>query len=75
MNLLLTGAFGNIGSHVLAELLARGHRVRCLALDTPEDRRRARGFAGWTRCGATSGTPRWSRRPSRASRWCCTWRR
>ncbi|MFG1783324.1 NAD-dependent epimerase/dehydratase family protein [Rhodococcus oryzae] len=46
MNLLLTGAFGNIGSHVLAELLGRGHRVRCLALDTPEDRRRSRGFAG-----------------------------
>ncbi|MFD4183253.1 NAD-dependent epimerase/dehydratase family protein [Rhodococcus sp. NPDC058514] len=46
MKLLLTGAFGNIGSHVLAELRGRGHQVRCLALGTPEDRRRARGFAG-----------------------------
>lgn len=44
MEILLTGAFGNIGSHVLAELLARGHRVRCFAADTPADRRRAAAF-------------------------------
>jgi nucleoside-diphosphate-sugar epimerase len=29
MNILLTGAFGNIGSSALPELLAQGHRVRC----------------------------------------------
>ncbi|MFC9789304.1 NAD-dependent epimerase/dehydratase family protein [Rhodococcus sp. NPDC127528] len=46
MRLLLTGGFGNIGSHVLAELQRRGHQVRCLSLGTPEDRRRARGVDG-----------------------------
>ena len=44
MKVLLTGAFGNIGSHVLTELVRRGHDVRCLALDTPEDRKRASAF-------------------------------
>ncbi|MCX5043394.1 NAD(P)-dependent oxidoreductase [Aldersonia sp. NBC_00410] len=44
MNILLTGAFGNIGSYVLAELLRREHTVRCLTLDTPADRRRAAQF-------------------------------
>lgn len=44
MKVLLTGAFGNIGSHVLAELVRRGHDVRCLALETPEDRKRASAF-------------------------------
>ncbi|MFH5206988.1 NAD-dependent epimerase/dehydratase family protein [Antrihabitans spumae] len=45
MNILLTGAFGNIGSAVLAELLSRGHRVRCFAKDTRADRKRARAFS------------------------------
>jgi len=31
MNVLVTGATGYIGSRLLPELLARGHRVRCLA--------------------------------------------
>ncbi|MFF1943516.1 NAD-dependent epimerase/dehydratase family protein [Rhodococcus qingshengii] len=46
MKVLLTGAFGNIGSHVLTELVRRGHDVRCLALATPEDRKRASAFHG-----------------------------
>src|SRR3990172_7655754 len=32
MRVLLTGAFGNIGSAALQELLAAGHQVRCLDL-------------------------------------------
>jgi len=31
-NILLTGAFGNIGTHTIPALLARGHRVRCFDL-------------------------------------------
>jgi len=34
MNILLTGAFGNIGTSTLAELVERGHRVRCFDLKT-----------------------------------------
>ncbi|MFL6142311.1 MAG: NAD-dependent epimerase/dehydratase family protein [Labedaea sp.] len=34
MRILLTGATGNIGSHVLPELLRRGHSVRALVLPT-----------------------------------------
>ena len=42
MKLLLTGPFGNIGSHALPELLREGHQVRCFDLDTPEHRAAAR---------------------------------
>ena len=31
MRILLTGAFGNVGSHTLPELVRRGHEVRCLS--------------------------------------------
>lgn len=41
---LLTGAFGNIGSHVLRHLLAAGHRVVCLELESDRNRRTAAGF-------------------------------
>jgi UDP-glucose 4-epimerase len=44
MKILLTGAFGNIGSHTLTELLRRGHDVRCFSLQTAPEVRRARGF-------------------------------
>ncbi len=43
MKVLLTGAFGNIGSHAISELLRRGHEVRCFDLDTPASRRLAAG--------------------------------
>lgn len=41
---LLTGAFGNIGTHVLRHLLAAGHRVVCLELNTDRNRRTAQSF-------------------------------
>lgn len=46
MKVLLTGAFGNIGSHTLKELLAQGHTVRCFDVANKENRRRARQAAG-----------------------------
>lgn len=46
MDVLLTGAFGNIGMSTLAALLERGHRVRCFDLDTPANREAAGRFAG-----------------------------
>jgi nucleoside-diphosphate-sugar epimerase len=39
---LLTGPFGNIGSHTLPELVRQGHTVRCFARDSAANRRRAR---------------------------------
>ena len=38
MNVLLTGAFGNIGTSTLGELIRAGHRVRCFDLPTPANR-------------------------------------
>ncbi len=35
MNILLTGAFGNIGMHTLRELLQRGHNVSCFDVKSP----------------------------------------
>jgi nucleoside-diphosphate-sugar epimerase len=35
MRVLLTGSFGNIGSHVTAELIRQGHQVRAFDLRTP----------------------------------------
>lgn len=46
MKVLLTGPFGNIGSHTVPELLGQGHSVRCFDLPTPANRRLARRFAG-----------------------------
>lgn len=42
---LVTGAFGNLGLAVLAELNARGHHVTVLARDKPANRRTARRVA------------------------------
>jgi UDP-glucose 4-epimerase len=44
LRVLLTGAFGNIGSHALPELLRQGHAVRCFARDTPRGRKAARAL-------------------------------
>jgi len=44
MNVLVTGAFGNIGSNAVAALLDCGHRVRGLSADWRRDRRVARAF-------------------------------
>lgn len=46
MNILLTGAFGNIGRSTLDELLARGHWVRCFDLPTRSNLRIASTYAG-----------------------------
>ncbi len=42
MNVLLTGPFGNIGSHTWPELIRQGHHVRCLATRTARHERDAR---------------------------------
>jgi len=44
MNVLVTGAFGNIGISALEELLEQGHRVRCFDLNTKANRKAARRF-------------------------------
>jgi nucleoside-diphosphate-sugar epimerase len=44
MRVLLTGAFGNIGTETLRLLLEAGHHVRCFDLDTPSARKAARPF-------------------------------
>ncbi len=44
MNVLLTGAFGNIGQSALDELLGRGHKVRCFDLKTKANERVARSY-------------------------------
>ena len=41
MHILLTGAFGNIGSSTLQELLAQGHTVRCFDQKTRETQKKA----------------------------------
>src|ERR1700688_3068694 len=46
MKILLTGAFGNIGTSTLQELLRQGHQVRCLVLRRKAHERTARRFAG-----------------------------
>lgn len=39
MNLLITGAFGNVGISVLDEALSRGHNVTVLELPSPKNRK------------------------------------
>lgn len=46
MNVLVTGAFGNIGTSAVQELLRQGHLVRCLGRKTKKNERIARRFAG-----------------------------
>jgi nucleoside-diphosphate-sugar epimerase len=46
MQVLLTGAFGNIGVYALRELMAQGHSVRCFDVATQANKRRARQVAG-----------------------------
>ena len=41
MNILLTGAFGNVGTSTLGELLKQGHRVRCFDLKTKTNEKAA----------------------------------
>ena len=46
MNVLLTGAFGNVGRSALQELVRQGHTVRCFDLKTRANARAARKFKG-----------------------------
>ena len=46
MNVLLTGAFGNVGRSALEELIRQGHTVRCFDLKTRANARAARKFKG-----------------------------
>ena len=44
MNILITGAFGNIGQSTLEELLRRGHKVRSFDLQTKRNKRIAQRY-------------------------------
>lgn len=44
MNVLLTGAFGNVGTSTIATLLEQGHTVRCFDLKTQANVRASRRF-------------------------------
>ena len=46
MNILLTGAFGNVGQSALDAMADQGDRVRALDVDNPRNRRRARQYLG-----------------------------
>lgn len=46
MNVLLTGAFGNVGTSALGELLKQGHRVRCFDLHNKVNEKAALRLAG-----------------------------
>ncbi len=46
MKVLVTGPFGNIGSHTVPELLREGHAVRTFDVDAPGARRVARAIGG-----------------------------
>jgi nucleoside-diphosphate-sugar epimerase len=45
MNILLTGALGNIGSNTLQELVRQGHTVRSFDIPTQNNRKRAQQLA------------------------------
>jgi nucleoside-diphosphate-sugar epimerase len=45
-NVLVTGAFGNLGSYVTAELLRQGYTVRCFDNRTPATETKAAHFPG-----------------------------
>jgi UDP-glucose 4-epimerase len=44
VNVLLTGAFGNVGTSAIEELLKQGHRVRCFDLETRANAKKARKY-------------------------------
>lgn len=46
MQILLTGAFGNVGLSTLDELLSRGYFVRVFELNTPKNRGLAKDYEG-----------------------------
>jgi nucleoside-diphosphate-sugar epimerase len=46
MTILVTGAFGNLGTYVLGELLRQGYKVRAFDIPTPQTRKKAARFSG-----------------------------
>ena len=46
MRILLTGAFGNVGTSTLEELVRQGHTVRCFDLKTRANEKAAQRFQG-----------------------------
>ncbi|HMF30946.1 MAG TPA: NAD(P)-dependent oxidoreductase [Candidatus Lokiarchaeia archaeon] len=50
MNILVTGAFGNIGMFAVHELLQRGNKVACFDLQTPANQKNADSFKGKISC-------------------------
>ena len=46
MKVLVTGAFGNVGTYAVDELLSRGATVCCLDIPSPLSKRKARPYAG-----------------------------
>jgi nucleoside-diphosphate-sugar epimerase len=46
MTILVTGAFGNLGTYVLGELLRQGYKVRAFDLPTPQTQKKAARFSG-----------------------------
>lgn len=46
MNILVTGAFGNLGTHTIRELLRQGYKVRCHDIQTPRNLKTAAQFDG-----------------------------
>jgi UDP-glucose 4-epimerase len=46
MKVLVTGAFGNIGTSAVRELIRQGHQVRCLVRRTRANERRAARYQG-----------------------------
>lgn len=46
MRVLLTGAFGNIGTSALEKLVAQGHQVTCFDVKTKANQKAARRFKG-----------------------------
>ncbi len=46
MQVLLTGAFGNVGVSAIEALLQQGHAIRCFDLRTPGNERTARRYRG-----------------------------
>jgi UDP-glucose 4-epimerase len=46
MNVLVTGAFGNVGNSTVEELVRKGHHVRCFDLRTRANEKSASKFQG-----------------------------
>lgn len=45
MKVMLTGAFGNIGTHIINALLDNGHKVKCFDRNTPLSQKKAKVYS------------------------------